>query len=135
MSDEENEEGEVEEVSAGEIPYEELPKPVNSLTEDIISEGLSEVKRTADGTSYAFTNLNLEGGLQGEKVDDLAVALRSFLHIRTVNFSKNALFMADEFMHLPYLQELNMSQNKIRDIRFLKENRESLCYLQSLNAD
>jgi hypothetical protein len=74
--------------------------------------------------------LNLENGLQGEKVDDLAVALRNFLHIRTVNFSKNALFMADEFVHLPYLQELNLAQNKVRDIRFLKDNRESLCYLK-----
>jgi len=101
----------------------------------LISKGLSEVKRTADGSSYAFTALNLENGLQGDKIDDLAVALRNFLHIRTVNFSKNNLFMADEFVHLPYLQELNLAQNKVRDIRFLKENRESLCYLKSLNCD
>ena len=44
MSEEGSEAGEVEEVSQGEIPYEDLPKPLNSLTEDIISEGLSEVK-------------------------------------------------------------------------------------------
>ena len=83
-----------------------------------------------DGTSYAFTTLNLEGGYGSKKIDDLSVALRQFPHIRNVNMAKNALWLADEMTYLPFLQDLNVSHNRLRDIRFLKENRESLCYLK-----
>ena len=56
-----------------------------------------------DGSSYAFTTLNLEKGMNGEVIDDLSVALRAFHHLRSVNMSKNGLLMADEFVHLPFL--------------------------------
>ena len=47
MSEGSENEEHVEEVSAGEIPYEELPKPEHLLSEEMVSEGLSEVKKTA----------------------------------------------------------------------------------------
>jgi hypothetical protein len=56
MSEEGSEVGEVEQVSVGEIPYEDLPKPSNSLDEDLISQGLSEVKRTAGKSISAASN-------------------------------------------------------------------------------
>ena len=43
MSSQDENEEQVEEVSLGEIPYEDLPKPEHLLGEEIISEGLSEV--------------------------------------------------------------------------------------------
>jgi len=47
--------------------------------------------------------------------------------------SKNELRIFDELIHLPYLQNVNVSQNKIKDFRFLKENREALAFLQKLD--
>jgi len=84
---------------------EDEPEPTNILKEEIAAEGLSVVAQTASGLSYAFTCLDLED----KAIDDMGVALRCYEHLRSFNMSKNELRSFDELIHLPYLQNVNVS--------------------------
>jgi len=46
--------------------------------------------------------------------------------------SKNELRNFDEIIHLPVLTSVNVDENKIKDVRFLKENKEALAYLTEM---
>merc|ERR1712166_994950 len=129
MSDEGSQEGEKEVISVGPVAEEDEPETCNPLTEDMVSEGLSEVRRTADGFAFAFTKLNLEE----KKVDDLGVKLRDFVYLREVSLAKNELRNFDEFLYLNYCCDLDLSKNKIKEYKFLKENPTNLCFLKDLN--
>ena len=114
----------VEEVSVEIDPADE-PEPTNILKEEIAAEGLNTIARTASGASYAFTKLDLPG----KAIDDLGVALRCYEHLRNIDLSKNELRNFDEIIHLPVLTSVNVDENKIKDVRFLKENKDALAYL------
>jgi hypothetical protein len=81
MSEEGSQEGEKEIISAGPIADEDEPECINPLTEDMIADCLSEIKRTPDGFAFAFSKLILEE----KKVDDLGVKLRDYVYLREVS--------------------------------------------------
>ena len=113
-------------VSAGPIDEKDEPDKINPLTDDIIAEGLSEIKRTADGFAFAFTKLVLEE----RKLDDLGVKLIDFENLREVSWAKNELRDFEEIRHLKYLCNLDCSKNRIKEYKFLQENPSELCFLR-----
>ncbi|KAK7093650.1 hypothetical protein V1264_007356 [Littorina saxatilis] len=108
---------------------EEEKVPPNPLTEDIIAESLSLLCKTGDGLSHAYVRLDIhERG-----VTDISI-LKSFIHLRYVDVSKNALkdisplsalthmltLKADENLltsphleEMPFLQVASFSHNRI----------------------
>jgi hypothetical protein len=58
----------------GDVPQEEQAPPKNILKVEQIVAGLSQVSKTHDGASYAFTNLVLDE----KEIEELGEALRSY---------------------------------------------------------
>lgn len=104
----------------------EPEEPRTFLTQQQLEEGLSIVQRTADGTSYAFSNLNLEE----KEIQELGELLRPYKHLTNVNLSKNDLRDVSEVRHLTYILTLNASTNSVKDISFIEANPDCLEYLQ-----
>ena len=113
-------------VSAGPIDDKDEPECINPLTDDMIAEGLSEVSRTPDGFAFAFTKLILEE----KKIDDLGVKLQDFVYIREVSWAKNEIRNFDEVIYLHHLTNLDLSKNRVKEYKFLKENPSNLCFLK-----
>ena len=61
-------------------------------------------------------------------------ALLLFVNIRHLNLSKNNLKDIDEIVHLPCLQTLDASENRIESCCFLA-NDKALKYLQQVNLN
>mgnify|MGYP002633379124 CR=1 FL=1 len=77
------------------------------LTGDMISNGLSSIEKTYDGSSFAFTTLNLEG----RGLDSLGDAMTDFEHLRDINLNKNKFDSIDKLRNLKYLQVLEAKDN------------------------
>jgi hypothetical protein len=104
-----------------------LPKACQRLDAPQVSFVFSKLH--VDGFAFAFTKLILEE----KKVDDLGVKMRDFTYLREVNLAKNELRNFDEFLYLNYCCDLDLSKNKIKEYRFLKENPNNLCFLKVRN--
>jgi len=118
MSDEQPEGGDVEQAP-----------PKNILKVEQIVAGLSQISKTHDGSSYAFTNLTLEE----KELEELGESLRNYQHLRFLSLSKNQLKEIAEIIYLPYLLTINAAENQIASIDFLSIAQDSLGYLQALN--
>jgi hypothetical protein len=70
----------------------------------------------ADGSSYAFTDLNLEG----KDIESFGLLMRQYEHVRTINMNGNKLRGISEISALPYLLEVEAKNNLIKDIDFLE---------------
>jgi Leucine-rich repeat (LRR) protein len=95
---------------------------------DQIVAGVSQVSKTYDGVSYAFTNLVLEE----KELEELGESLRSYQHLRVLSLAKNQLKDFSDVIYLPHLLTLNASENQLASIDFLSSQRETLTYLQQL---
>lgn len=60
-----------------------------------------------DGSTYAFTDLNLED----KGLENLGDQLTDFDHLRFVNLNKNRLENIDKLRNLKYLQSLSAKEN------------------------
>ena len=76
---------------------EEVQKVV--LNKETISTGLSQIQKTADGSTYAFAVLNLEE----KELDDIGDLLSNYEHLRDLNLNKNKLESIDKLRSLKYL--------------------------------
>ena len=85
---------------AGSNAGDEVPKVV--LGKETISQGLTQIQKTADGTTYAFAVLNLEE----KELDDIGDLLSNYEHIRDLNLNKNKIESIDKLRSLRYLQVL-----------------------------
>ena len=76
-----------EELDPAQVPEEEAvpEEPKNFLKLEQIQSGLSQISRTHDGASYAYTSLNLEE----KELEELGDLLRQYSHLRFINLSKN----------------------------------------------
>lgn len=79
------------------------------LSQDKVSKGLSQIARTVDGSSFAYTRL----GLSGLGLTDLGDALASFPHLRYIDLSKNAIKAVDAVVSLSGLLALNLRENAV----------------------
>jgi Leucine-rich repeat (LRR) protein len=106
----------------------EQAPPKNILKVEQIVAGLSQIEKTHDGASYAFTNLVLDE----KEIEELGEALRSYQHLRFLSLQKNQLKDVSEIIYLPYLLTLHAAENQVASIEFLTAARDSLLYLQQL---
>ena len=118
-----------DEFAEGEEVQEEQAVPKNILKVEQIVAGLSQISKTHDGASYAFTNLVLEE----KELEELGEGLRSYLHLRVLSLAKNQFKDISDVLYIPNLLTLNASENQIASIEFLTGGRDSLVYLQQLN--
>jgi hypothetical protein len=63
----------------------EQAPPKNILKLDQIVAGLSQISKTHDGASFAYTNLTLEE----KELEELGEHLRAYQHLRFLSLSKN----------------------------------------------
>jgi hypothetical protein len=115
MSDEQPEGGE----------QQEQAPPKNILKVEQIVAGLSQIDKTHDGASYAFTNLVLDE----KEIEELGESLRGYQQLRFLSMQKNQLKDVSEIIYLPYLLTLQANENQVASIEFLTAARDSLHYL------
>jgi len=81
-----------------------------------------------DKSGYAFLKLNL----QGRNIDSIHNSFATYKHICYVDLSNNNLDSFAVFGQLPNLIDLNLKKNSIKDLKALA-NEEYFPYLQTLN--
>ena len=72
---------------------------MQTLTPEMLESGLSSIQKTADGSTYAFSEICLEG--QG--LNTIGEALAEYDHLRVIKFNKNKLDNIDKLRSLKYL--------------------------------
>ena len=80
------------------------------------------MKDFLDGSTYAFSVLNIEG----KGFDDLGEDLHNYEHLRELYLSKNKFSNIDKLRTLKYLQILEAKDNKIVDNFFMAESTQQL---------
>ena len=69
--------------------------------------GLTQISKTYDGASYAFTNLNIEE----KELEELGETLRAYQHLRNISMAKNQLKDISDVVYIPHLLVLNAGEN------------------------
>ncbi|CAN9516047.1 unnamed protein product [Ophioblennius macclurei] len=106
---------------------EEDTEQVKHLTQEIISQGLSLLCRTANRLAHAYVRLDLrEKGL-----NDIA-AISSYIHIRFLDLSDNLLEDLSPLASLPHLMWLRVDNNSLSS--FQEQPMAELKYLQWLSV-
>lgn len=90
-----------------------------------------------DGSSYAFSVLNLAGGdepVLEEPIQDLKDAegvsdLQTYDHLQHINLAKNEIRDISILCHFPHLLTIDASSNQISSISFLDEYSSHLQFL------
>ena len=90
---------------------------------------LTKLYENVDGSTYAYTNLNLEG----KGLDQIGDHITDFEHIRQLNLNKNKLDSIDKLRNLKYLQSLEATDNNIADNYFMSESKQQLKFLTQVN--
>lgn len=80
------------------------------LTQEMVASSLSQVARTIDGASFAFTKLDLAG----RSLSDIGTVLAAYEHLRYINLSKNRIADAASLIHIKSLLALNLRQNALQ---------------------
>ncbi|KAM8923906.1 leucine-rich repeat-containing protein 23 [Pelodytes ibericus] len=104
-----------------EEPEEEEEPPHVPLTEEMLKEGLSLLCKTGNGLAHAFVKLEVKD----KEVTDISV-VQSFIHLRYVDLSQNALRDLSPLGALTHLLSLRVDQNQLLSVSGLGE----LPYLQ-----
>jgi len=96
-----------------------------------IKEGLALLKRTPDGSSYAFSTLTVDEPETPFEVmgDDI----KNYTNLLNVSLTKNQFREVNNLADLPYVMNLNVSENKIAQIDWMS-NMNTMQYLQVMNA-
>jgi len=105
-----------------------IPPPLISLDSNLLGRCVSQVGKTYDGLSYAFTTLTAES----KELEIIGDKLKDFKYLRNVSLAKNLLKSLKEIKDLPYLLTLNGSQNQVEEIDFM-DDATKLMYLQTVN--
>lgn len=77
------------------------------MNSDHIKKGLSKVVKNFDGSSYVMVKLDVEN----QAIDTLGDYIKTFVHIRYLNVSKNNLSSIYDIVYLPNLIEVDASKN------------------------
>ncbi|GFR81462.1 leucine-rich repeat-containing protein 23 [Elysia marginata] len=94
--------------------------PPNPLTEDIVAESLSLLCKTGDGLAHAYVRLDIHE----REITDIEI-LQSFIHLRYVDVSKNALRDISPLSALTHMLTLKADENllttaKLDEMPFLQ---------------
>ena len=72
---------------------------MQSLTPELLDEGLSSIQKTADGSTYAFSEVCVE-----EKgLTTIGELFADYDHLRIIKLNKNKLETIDKLRSLKYL--------------------------------
>ncbi|XP_074394768.1 leucine-rich repeat and guanylate kinase domain-containing protein isoform X4 [Zonotrichia albicollis] len=110
--DEQEEEGEEEDSERSEGRSQEV------LDEATAAEGLQTFGRSAPGTEYVYLHLSLpvstsqKHHLQGRGLRDVSI-LSGYVHLQKMELSSNKINDLSCVSHMPYLVELNASNNEL----------------------
>jgi hypothetical protein len=133
--DGEPKEGEEEQKDENAEPKEgeEPPVPVDIPAEsqklrDIIKDGLSQLSRTADNSSFAFAYLDIKG----KEIENFYEVLSGYPHVRYFMVSENKLKNIDSVASMHSLLSLDASQNELKTAKFLAQP-SCLSHLQTIN--
>ncbi|XP_029643750.1 leucine-rich repeat-containing protein 23-like [Octopus sinensis] len=85
--------------------------PDNILSEEVIKEGISLLRRIGNGLAYSFIKLDLSN----RKITDISI-LERYVHLRIVNVSNNYLTDLKAFNTLTDLLQLTANKNRIASI-------------------
>ncbi|XP_014769222.1 leucine-rich repeat-containing protein 23 [Octopus bimaculoides] len=85
--------------------------PDNILSEEVVKEGISSLRRTGSGLAYSFIKLDLSN----RKMTDISI-LEKYIHLRIVNVSNNYLTDLKPFNTLTDLLQLTADKNRIASI-------------------
>ena len=72
---------------------------MQALTAEMLESGLSSIQKTADGSTYAFSEICIEG----QQLTTIGEALSDYDHLRVIKFNKNKLETIDKLRSLKYL--------------------------------
>ena len=116
-----------------EIPLEDPNPPVVvTLNKSVLSKSVSQVGKTFDGLSFAFTSLTAEG----KELEVLGDDIKDYKYLRNLSLAKNLLKSLQEVKELPYLLSLNGSQNQIENIDFCdEEDKHGPCFVKICNTE
>ncbi|XP_074937798.1 leucine-rich repeat and guanylate kinase domain-containing protein isoform X2 [Phalacrocorax aristotelis] len=78
------------------------------LDEDTVAEGLHKLGRSAPGIEYVYLNLSLSG----RELSDINILSR-YIHLQKLELSYNKINDLSCVSHMPYLLELNASNNEL----------------------
>ena len=83
----------------------------------MLTSGLSLIRRTPNGGSYAFSTLILEE----KEIDWLGDDLGNHKHLLNISLAKNALPNVDCVSQMSGLLQMNASENKIASMAFMAD--------------
>eukprot|EP00744_Colponema_vietnamica_P008348 GILI01011916.1.p1 GENE.GILI01011916.1~~GILI01011916.1.p1 ORF type:complete len:307 (+),score=84.03 GILI01011916.1:69-989(+) len=98
-----------------------------ALSSAAIASGLSHVSKTVDGTGYALVKLDISG----KEIESLGEELEKYQHLRHINLSKNKVQDATALTKLPHLLTINAESNAISSLEPFTQ--DVLGFLQQLN--
>ena len=102
---------------------------MENLTPEMVDEGLSSIQKTADGSTYAFSEVCIED----KGLTTIGEALVEYDHLRVIKFNKNKLESIDKLRSLKYLQILEAKENSIEDNYFMSESKQQLRFLTNVD--
>lgn len=111
-----------EQPADGDQQDQEQAPPKNILKAEQIVSGLTQVSKTYDAASYAFTQLNIDE----KELEELGEGLRMYHHLRQISMQKNQIKDISEIIYLPHLLTVNAAGNQVASIEFLTGARDSL---------
>ena len=104
------------------------PVPKISINEEMIIAGLSQLGRTHDGTSYAYSKLIIEE----KEIEEIGLLLPKYINIKYLSLSKNQIKSVKEVKELPYLLHIDVSKNDLTKLDLLDDS-SALKYVQIIN--
>jgi Leucine-rich repeat (LRR) protein len=96
------------------------------IKQEQIDESLSVIARTADGKSYAYSTLNLSE----KEIQELGDFLKPYIHLVNLNISQNDIRNVDTVADLTNLLNFSANQCAVSSLDFMAQSPQALQYLQ-----
>eukprot|EP00388_Colpodella_angusta_P040331 GDKK01049912.1.p1 GENE.GDKK01049912.1~~GDKK01049912.1.p1 ORF type:complete len:308 (+),score=110.79 GDKK01049912.1:43-966(+) len=102
------------------------------LAQEVLKSSLKQIKRTLDGSGFAFTRLDCKG--QGISI--IPPFMEEFKHLLFIDISENSISNITPFSKLPNVLTFDASQNQIDSLEcFSSEPSLEACQIMSLSQN
>ena len=98
-------------------PDEQKPEEIQetvSLTNEVVENNLSELRRSMVSGKYTYSRLNLSN----QQLSDIDV-VSSYIHLRFVDLSRNSISNLKPLAALEFLEVLDASENCIQNVQYI----------------
>ena len=99
------------------------------ISQEVIAEGLSDIQKTAEGSTFAYTRLSLVG----KGIVEINDQIQRYEHVRDLDLSSNKMISIDKLRNLKWLQSLKVRDNKVELCHLLSETKAQLCFLTDVD--